>query len=190
MKSALLSILLLLSLHGAARADGDAPLEPGPAVTVGSFAYAIRGYLSSTVAILSGLDAAYDHDLTGSIGIRVRAGVILLGIDEITGAAPHGEAGVFRRLSLGQRVAVDASLLAGYYHGGLDHKEEWLDHPGPTAMAELAFYVEPVDHLLLAAGGGYRLAWTREEHVTGAGTSTSDSFASGPLLRLNLGLSF
>jgi hypothetical protein len=187
MKSIALAAVVLSA--STASADPGAPLEPAPAVSISSFAYAIRGYLSSTVAILPGIDAAYDHDLGRSLGLRVRAGVILLGIDEITGTAPHGEAGVFRRYRLGQRAAVDASLLAGYYHGGLDHKEEWLDHAGPTAMAEVAVYLEPVDHLQLAVGGGYRLAWTAEEHVSGTG-STEDPFSSGPLVRMNLGVSF
>jgi hypothetical protein len=189
MKSIVIAAVVLSGASTVASADPGRPLEPAPAVSVGSFAYAIRGYLSSTVAILPGIDAAYDHDLGPSFGLRVRTGVILLGIDEITGTAPHGEAGVFHRHRISERAAVDASLLAGYYRGGLDHKEEWVDHAGPTAMAELAIVLEPVDRIQLAVGSGYRLAWTAEEHVSDVG-STEDPFSSGPLVRFNLGVSF
>ena len=137
----------------------------------------------------SAAGAAYDHDLTASYGLRFRAGAVLLAVDEITGIAPHGEAGPFRRIVLGPRAALDASVLAGYYAGGLDHKELWKDHGGPIVMAELALHLALTDWLHASVGGGYRLAWTPDEHISDAGSS-SDPFSSGPLLRMNLGWSF
>ena len=187
MKTPLIVLALIAASAAVASADPVDPLDAAPTVSVGSFAYTIDGYLSSTPAILSGLDAAYDHALTGDYGLRFRAGAILVGVDEITGVAPHAEAGAFRRLQLGPRLALDAALLAGYHFGGLDHKQEWEDHAGPTAVAELALYLAVTDHLQAAVGGGYRLAWTADEHVT---SDESDPFSSGPLLRMNLGWSF
>jgi hypothetical protein len=103
--------------------------------------------------------------------------------------APHGEAGAFRRVPLTPGIALDASLLAGYYAGGLDHKEAWKDHAGPTVMAELALHLALIEPIHASLGDGYRLAWTADEHVSDAG-STTDPFSSGLLFRLNLGLSF
>ena len=187
MKTALATLAALAAFPSLAAAE-DA-LGPAPAVSVGSFAYSMDGYLSSTPAILTGFDATYDHDLTASYGLRFRAGAVLLAIDEITGVAPHGEAGAFRRLSLGPNLALDASLLAGLYGGGLDHKDEWRDHAGPTVMAELALHIAIIEPIYAEVGGGYRLAWTGDQHGSGPGSST-DPFTSGPLLRCNLGLRF
>lgn len=189
MKNAIAMLAALAALPSLAAAQPADPLAAAPAVSVGSFAYSMDGYLSSTPAILTGFDATYDHDLTTSYGLRFRAGVVLLAIDEITGVAPHGEAGVFRRLSLGSNLALDASLLAGFYGGGLDHKDEWKDHAGPTVMAELGLHIAIIEPIYAELGGGYRLAWTGDEHGSGAG-STTDPFTSGPLLRCNLGLTF
>ncbi len=187
MKTSLIALAVVAASAGLASADPADPLAAAPTVSVGSFAYQIDGYLSSTPATLSGLDVAYDHALSGDYGLRFRAGAILVGVDEITGVAPHGEAGAFRRLQLGSRLALDASLLAGYHLGGLDHKDEWQDHAGPTAVAELALYLAVTQHLQAAVGGGYRLAWTADEHVT---SDESDPFSSGPVVRMNLGWSF
>ena len=189
MKTALAVMAFVTASTSLASAEPADALGPAPAVSVGSFAYSMHGYLSSTPAILTGFDATYDHDLSGSYGLRFRAGMVLLAIDEITGTAPHGEAGVFKRMPLSPRLALDASLLAGWYAGGLDHKEAWKDHGGPTVMAEVALHVALIEPLHAQVGGGYRLAWTGDEHVSDAGSST-DPFSSGPLLRFNLGLSF
>lgn len=190
MKTALavLAFVALASTSVASAEPAD-PLAPAPAVSVGSFAYAMNGYLSSTPAVLTGFDATYDHDLAPRVGLRVRAGAVVLAVEEITGMAPHGEAGAFTRHALLPRLALDVSLLAGFYGGGLDHKQAWQDHAGPTAMAEVALHMAMTDHLHAAIGGGYRLAWTADEHMSDAG-SASDPFSSGPLVRFDLGWSF
>jgi hypothetical protein len=59
MKHHALGVIAFLALSSSvASADPFDPLAPAPAVTVGTFAYAMDGYLSSTPAILTGFDAA------------------------------------------------------------------------------------------------------------------------------------
>jgi len=189
MKSPALLWCLLAASIGLTR---TARAEPASheAVTIGSFAYTIDGYLSSTPAVLSGLDATWDHRLTDSWGLRVRAGAVLRGSDEIDGVAPHGEAGPFTRFVLVPGLALDASVLGGLHIGGLDHKDEWEDKTGPTVLAEVAVEVVLGNHLLATLGGGYRVAWTASQRVDSIGGSDADRLATGPVVRANLGWSF
>lgn len=169
---------------------GTVRAEPAETVSVGSFAYAIDGYLSSTPAILTGLDATYDHPLGSFWGLRARGGAVLVGLDEITGIAPHGEAGAFTRVSIAPRVALDASLLGGLHIAGLEHKQEWQDRTGPTLMAEAALDLALTDHMVAALGAGYRIAWTASERIDPVVGEAGDEVATGPVVRLNLGWSF
>jgi hypothetical protein len=123
-------------------------------------------------------------------GLRVRGGAVLIAVDEITGVAPHGEAGAFARLPLSSRVVLDASLLGGLHIGGLQHKHEWEDRTGPTVMAEAALQIGLTEHLAAALGGGYRVAWTASERVDPVLGEQADEVATGPVVRCNLGWSF
>jgi hypothetical protein len=148
------------------------------------------GYLSSTPAVLTGLDATYDHALSDTWGIRLRAGAVLLAVDEITGVAPHGEAGPVARLPIAPRLALDAALLGGIHIGGLEHKREWQDRTGPTIAAEAALRLLVTDRLLASVAGGYRVAWTATERIDPLPGDSPDPLATGPVLRLDLGWTF
>ena len=160
-------VFATLSTLGLGLAYADAidvaALDRSSSLSVGMFGYAMTNGCCSSPALLSGFELTGDHHFGSHWGVRARTGIVVAGIDEIDGVAPHFEVGAFRRIRLSERAALDASVFGGVEYGGLDHKGMVEDDVGPTAAAEVGLEIALTRSVLLTMGGGYRLSYAQND---------------------------